>query len=228
MPTTIPASAKVPRSPSRMAPHGLLNKITLDARLIRTIGTEPTTRWNTATGEWEVRYELDQVVLKTAGLTLAYDGFVLDGDAYTWKLHGELGWEKKDDSYALPASSFAYGNLRAALGAERRWALRKGSLQGGLSVEANKNLSGTYEYQGHRAAYAPVRDLYPHNLAVLAADWIKAGIKGEYAFPVGKDVNLALCAEAAWLGARPAGRSGAADTGNLNRLYTLAAVKLYF
>jgi len=45
---------------------------------------------------------------------------------------------------------------------------------------------------------------------------------------VGKDVNLAFCAEAAWLGARPAGRSGSADTGNLNRLYTLAAVKLYF
>ena len=208
--------------------EGLLHKITLDAKLIRTIGTEPTTRWNTATGEWEVRYELDQVVLKTAGISLAYDGFVLDGDAYTWKLHGELGWEKKDDSYALPASSFAYGNLRAALGAERRWALRKGSLQGGLSAEANKNLSGSYEYNGHRAVNAPARDLYPHNLAVLAADWIKAGLKGEYAFPVGQDVNLAFCAEAAWLGARPAGRSGAADTGNLNRLYTLAAVKLYF
>ena len=101
-------------------------------------------------------------------------------------------------------------------------------MQGGLSAEANKNLSGSYEYNGHRAVNAPARDLYPHNLAVLAADWIKAGLKGEYAFPVGQDVNLAFCAEAAWLGARPAGRSGAADTGNLNRLYTLAAVKLYF
>lgn len=234
-------STAVTESPTQPKPHGstvrneyalrsgailengvTLHRIALDASLSFTRGIEPTAMWNTATGCWEVQAELEQCLLRTAGATLAYHLYRLEEARYRAHWYAELGFEDKADSYATPASVFAYDNVLAAVGTERRFALGHGSLLAGATVKGAKNVHAEYSYTGHRAGTAPVRELYPHNLAVFAADRIQGTISAEYAFPVSSGASLAFCLEGSGTA------SFSKDYGTLHRLAVLAAVKLYF
>ena len=200
-----------------------LHKLTLDASLARTSGTEITALWNTAGGEWEIMSELNQCHLGSACADLLYDCYIKDEHAYKMHLRGGLGTELVRDSYASPYSEFRYSLLSATIAAEYKFHIGKGTLLAGSTVKAFKNLGDSrYSYNGHRAGTAPVRDLYPHNLAVRSADRIQGTLSAEYAFPVSKIMNLAFCAECTATSAL------CLELGTLRRIEALGAVKLYF
>lgn len=201
----------------------VVNKLSLAIADVRTFGTEPTALWNTSTGRWEVQSELEQCRFSTSTLDLDYDRYVRDGDGYKWHLYGSMGLTAVHYSYATPFSEFQYGNISATVGAEYRFRIGSGTLLAGSSVKGVKDLGGSrYEYNGHRAGTAPVRDLYPHNLAVWASDRVRGSLSAEYRFTIGKATGLALCAEcsgiAAWCG----------EPGTLRRVTATGAVRLYF
>lgn len=196
-----------------------LHKASLDARTRLTTGTEVTALWNTSSGEWEIMNELDQCHLSTTSIDLLYDCYVKDARAYKWHLRGGLGGELVRDSYTSPYSEFRYSLLSATITAEYKFVIGRGTLLAGSTVKGYKNLGDSrYAYNGHRTGTAPVRDLFPHNLAVFSADRIQGSLSAEYAFPVSKSMNLAFCAECTAVSA----------AGPLRRISALAAVKLYF
>ena len=208
---------------------GVLHKIGLSSDVAITTGIEPTTQWNKETGEWEITYSAEQCNLVSWNGILSYDAFVLDGDSYTWHFSAEAGVQAKQDSYAVPASRFEYANAVMGAGAERSWLFNNGSsllLGGGLSFV--KYMYRYYEYNGHRAGAAPVRDLYPHDLSILSADRLTARMAAEYAFPVGKGLKLAFCAEGSSLVASCIDNSDLASITIKSRTALLSAVRLYF
>ncbi len=200
----------------------ILNKLALDARLQQTRGIEPTVIWNTENGVWTVMNELEQCSLRTASADISYHRFLKSGEGHKAHWFGKLGLEDKYDSYATPASVFRYDNLLAEIGAERNFAVGKsGFLLLGASVIGCKNLAADYSYTGHREGTAPVRDLYPHNLAVLSADRVQASLDIEYSFAVAEGMKLAF-------NANGAGVVAFSTVGTLRRLTWTGAVKLYF
>ena len=201
---------------------GILHHISADAALKHTKGTEPTVSWNTASGTWDILAELEQCSLRTASASLAYHLYKTDGSGYKTHLYSSVGFEDKSDSYASPASVFYYDNILASLGAEGRIAVGPGSLLLDASLQACKNILAEYSYSGHRAGTAPVRELYPHNLAVYAADRLTGGLSAEYAFPVSAGTSLAFCLEGTGTGAL------CGELGALYRICANGAVKLYF
>ena len=197
----------------------VMHKAGLSSDVAITTGIEPTTQWNKDKGEWEITYSAEQCTLVSWNGMLSYDAFILDGDSYTWHFSTEAGLDAKQDSYAVPASHFEYLNAVLNVGAERSLSLIKGaSLLLGGRLSFVKNLGGSYEYSGHRAGTAPVRDFYPHDLSILSADRLNARLEAEYAFPVGKELKLAFCGEASVLFA----------SCKKDRTTLLGAVRLYF
>ena len=198
-----------------------LHRLCLDGSMVQTKGIEPTVLWNTAEGIWEVQNELMQCSFNTLEAFVAYDGYRLSGESYSWHWAGALGFEGKNDSYATPSSVFSYGNICARAAADTRIPAGKGSVSLGLGLEGVKNLSAGYSYSGHRSGTAPVRDLYPHNLAVLSASRAGASLKAEWAFPMADGLSLAVSAEGS-------GVLAFSSIGLLRRLGALGAVILYF
>lgn len=207
---------------ARFGGNGILHRISAEASLARTRGIEPTVIWNTAAGIWEVKTELEQCLFRTVSASLEYHGYKTEGDGYKAHWYAVLGFEDKADSYASPASMYFYDNIPLQLGAEGNFSAGPGSLLLGASVRGSKNLRAGYSYSGHRAGTAPVRELYPHNLAVFSADRLQLSLSAEYAFPVSKGTSLAFCIEGTGLGAL------CGDYGNLYRIFADGAVKLYF
>ena len=201
---------------------GHLHTISAEGTLSLTKGIEPTVMWNTAEGRWDVKAELEQCLMRTSSASLSYHFYLLEGAHYKTHLFARLGLEDKADTYSTPASVFAYDNILASLGAEKRFALGGGSLLLGLSLEGAKNVQADYSYTGHRIGNAPVRVLYPHNLAVFAADRIRGSLDAEYAFPLSEDTSLAFCV----MGSGIAAACG--EYGTLGRVSASGAVKLYF
>ena len=234
-------ATKTTESPTQPKPHGntvrdefvfssgahfgngeLLHVISADASLYITKGTEPTVTWNTAAGIWEVLTELEQCSMRTASASASYHLFKKEGNGYKTHMQASLGFEDKADTYATPSSVFSYDNILAEIGAESRFAIGKGSLLVGASVQGCKNLQAQYVYSGHRTDTAPVSELYPHNLAVYSADRLKGSLGAEYAFQVSDGSSLAFCIEGSGTGAL----CGA--LGTLYRWSANGAVKLYF
>lgn len=197
----------------------VLHKLGLSSSYAVTRGIEPTTQWNKETGEWEVTFSAEQLKLTTGITSLNYDAFVTEGDSYSWHLSGTAGIQMKKDSYALPESHFNYTNAFLQAGVERALHFGSGnSLILGSLLSATINLGHEYSYSGHRANTAPVQNLYPHNLSVLASHKLSARLSAEYAFPVGKGVNLAFCGEGEYL----------ISSAQKSRTALLGAVRLYF
>lgn len=195
-----------------------LHKVNLSSEASVTTGIEPTTQWNTDDGVWEITYSAEQCKLLTLNALLSYDAFLTEGGSYIWRFSGKAGLEAKRDSYALPASRFEYTNFLASAGTETRIGFSGGSsLLLGITLSGVKNLGAVYEYNGHRTGTPPVRDLYPHDLAILSADRLSSRLAAEYAFPVGKGLRLAFCGEGEFL---------IASCGK--RVAALGAVRLYF
>lgn len=206
-----------------------LHKLNLSSDAAATTGIEPTTQWNTDAGVWEITYSAQQCKLLTLNALLSYDAFLTDGGSYSWHLSGSMGMEAKRDSYALPASRFEYTNVLASAGAERRIGFSGGSsLLLGLTLAAVKNLDAIYEYNGHRTGTPPVRDLYPHDLAILSADRVSSRLAAEYAFPVGEGLRLAFCGEGEILFASCKDATDLSGLTLLQRFAALGAVRLYF
>lgn len=200
-----------------------VNKLSLAVKDVRTIGTETTVLWNKAEGIWEIQSELEQCRFVTNSLDLAYDRYIKDGEGYKWHLRSGLGFEAVHDSYATPYSELRYGTLSAVVNAEYKFKLGKGSLLAGSTVKGVKNLGNArYDYNGHRTGTAPVRELYPHNLAIWSSDRIQGTLSLEYCIPAGKATGLAFCAETWGLSAL------CGELGTLRRISALGAVKLYF
>ena len=187
----------------------------------KTIGTEPTTQWNTASGEWEVTFSADQCDFLTGDALLSYEALILDGDSYSWRFTGNAGIQSKSDTYALPAASFSYTNLSLGAGAGRRFAFNRSSLILEAGIKGIKNLGHAYDYTGHRTGTAPVRDLYPHDIAVLGADLVKGSLGAEFAIALNKGLSLAFAAEGSYLVAF-------SSLGPLSRWTAAGGVKLYF
>ncbi len=200
---------------------GVRHKAGLSVFGAKTTGTEPTTQWNTASGEWEVTFSADQCDFLTADALLSYEALILEGESYSWRFTGIAGFQAKQDSYAVPAASFSYSNLSLEAGAERRIAFKGSSLLLGAGIKGIKNLGHSYDYTGHRTGTAPVRDLYPHDIAVLGADLLRGSLSAEFAIALGKGLSLALAAEGSYLAA-------SSDIGPLSRWVAEGAVKLYF
>ena len=200
---------------------GTLHKAGLNFHGTRTTGTQHTVLWNTESGEWNIRHSLDQCLLSEASAVLSWDSWVRQEDSYSWHFRGDLGLDMAKDTYALPYSEFSYRNISAGLTAGRRFAFKRSSLLLETRMKGIKNLSATYSYSGHRSDAATVRVWYPHDIAVLGADALKAGLSAEYALPVGKGVSLAFCADGSYLFA-------AATLGPLHRWAAAGAIKLYF
>ena len=178
----------------------VLHKAGLTVSAARTKGTEPTTQWNTAAGEWEITFSTEQCSFLTLDALLSYEAFILREDSYTWHFNASAGLLAKDDSYAIPFSRMNYTNLSILGGAERRLAFRNNtSLLLGAELEGVKSLGGAYSYSGHREGTAPVRELYPHDVAVLSADRLRAGLRAEYAVGLREGTGLAFCAEGSLL-----------------------------
>ena len=207
---------------ARYGGDGILHRISAEASLSLTNGIEPTVIWNTSEGIWEVMSELEQCHLRTASASLEYHGYKTEGSGYKVHWYAALGFEDKADTYSSPASVYSYDNIPVLAGAEGRFAAGPGSLVLGASVRGSKNIQAVYSYSGHRAGTAPVRELYPHNLAVASADRVQLSLSAEYAFPVSKGTNLAFCLEGAGTGAL------CTDFGTLYRICANGAVKLYF
>jgi hypothetical protein len=200
-----------------------VNKLGMYVSYTLTNGIEPTVQWNKSSGEWEVQAELEQCRFVTADLDIRYDRFIREGDGYNWHLSSGIGLEAVHDSYATPYSEFQYGLLSAVIGAEYKFRLGKGSLLAGSTVVGVKNLGDArYTYSGHRTGTAPVEDLYPHNLAVLASDRIQGRLSAEYCTPLSNTLSLAFAADCS-------GLVGLCSTlGTLRRASASGAVKLYF
>ena len=209
-------------SGAQFGDSGTLHRICAEASFKRTKGTEPTVSWNTADGVWDILTELEQCSMRTASASLAYHLYKTEDDGYKTHLYSTLCFEDKADTYASPSSVFYYDNILAAIGAEGRFTLGPGSLLIGGSVQGCKNIQSGYTYSGHRAGTAPVRELYPHNLAVYSADRLTGSLSAEYAFPLSAGTNLAFCLE---------GSGTEALCGELGTLYRICAdgaIKLYF
>ena len=200
----------------------------LSAKGVKTKGTEHTVLWDTGSGQWITAMSIDQVMLRTLDIALDWNAYVSEAEAYSWHWGAGAEWEGKDDSYALPHSVFRYGNASLSAVCERRFGFSNSSLTAGLRLRATKNLYGEYSYQGHRGASAPVRDLYPHNLSILSADRLQAGLEMEYAFNVAKGVSLALCAQGSFLTASCDWAYEASGIAHRHRGNALGGVKLYF
>ena len=207
----------------------IIHRLGLSSSYAITRGTEPTTQWNKETGEWEVTFSAEQLKLTTGSTSIEYDAFVTEGDSYSWHLSGSAGIQMKKDSYALPESHFNYTNAFLEAGVERSLRFSSGSsLILGSILAATTNLGYDYSYNGHRAGSAPVRELYPHDISVLASHRMSARISAEYAFPVGKGVNLAFCGEGEVLFAFGPDDTDPSGVTLRDRGSLLGAVRLYF
>ncbi len=185
---------------------GAGNILTLSGTYAQCTGIEPTTVWNTAEGIWEVRAEIPQCDFRTLRIRTAYDKYI-GTDPWLWKVHADLGYDRKDDTYALPKAGFAYSNVHGKLGADRIFpAGQRMSLRVGLRAGAVKNLSGAYLYEGIHPGNAPAATWYPHDWKVLASDRLVQQMTVAWNFPAGKqshaELSLKLDAAEAEAGAR--------------------------
>ncbi len=200
----------------------------LSAKGVKTKGTEHTVLWDTGSGQWITAMSIDQVMLRSLDASLDWNAYLTDGEAYSWHWGAGAAWEGKDDTYALPHSVFRYGNASISAIGERRFRFSNSSLTVAVRLRVTKNLYGEYSYQGHRSATAPVRDLYTHNLSILSADRLQAGLEAEYAFGVAKGINLAFFAQGSYLTASCDWVYEVSGTARRQRGNAIGGVKLYF
>ena len=98
-----------------------------------------------------------------------------------------------------PVSGFEYSGIGVGISAGRQFFFKASSLTLGLEAGADKSLSGSYSYQGARAESRPVKEWYPHDLAVLSSDRIRAGFKGDYIQGIRHGMSLGISLQLSYL-----------------------------
>lgn len=102
---------------------------------------------------------------------LSYDGFFRGG---VWNAGARAGYSDRTDRYFSPSSSFGYANVYAELYGRREFSLGKAfRLRAGLTAGYNYNLDGGYEFGGSDSGHVLVTGFYPHELSVLASDYLR-------------------------------------------------------
>ena len=130
---------------------------------------------------------------------LVSEGSVREAGSYRWRFGASLDFWSKNDSYVSPVSGFEYSGIGVGISAGRQFFFKASSLTLGLEAGADKSLSGSYSYQGARAESRPVKEWYPHDLAVLSSDRIRAGFKGDYIQGIRHGMSLGISLQLSYL-----------------------------
>lgn len=130
---------------------------------------------------------------------LVSEDSVREAGSYRWRFGASLDFWSKNDSYVSPVSGFEYSGLGVGISAGRQFFFKASSLTLGLEAGADKSLSGSYSYQGARAESRPVKEWYPHDLAVLSSDRIRAGFKGDYIQGIRHGMSLGISLQLSYL-----------------------------
>lgn len=130
---------------------------------------------------------------------LVSEGTVREAGSYRWRFGASLDFWSKNDSYVSPVSGFEYSGIGVGISAGRQFFFKASSLTLGLEAGADKSLSGSYSYQGARAESRPVKEWYPHDLAVLSSDRIRAGFKGDYIQGIRHGMSLGISLQLSYL-----------------------------
>lgn len=127
------------------------------------------------------------------------EGSVREAGSYRWRFGASLDFWSKNDSYVSPVSGFEYSGIGVGISAGRQFFFKASSLTLGLEAGADKSLSGSYSYQGARAESRLVKEWYPHDLAVLSSDRIRAGFKGDYIQGIRHGMSLGISLQLSYL-----------------------------
>jgi len=149
-----------------------------------TTGIEPTTVMN-MDGIWEVLSELPQCSYSKDVFALSWDKTVGSESDWKWVFHAGLSYVSENDTYANPHSVFSWSALRPQLSGEWRQVFRGGSaLRLGLELGGAKSLSSLYQYEGGQADGKPAAVWYPHDLSILAADYVQQALSLGFTLPL--------------------------------------------
>lgn len=195
------------------ASEGVLHKLAINGLYRNTSGTEYASKAVPSVG-WQVVSKAVMSKYSTASAGLSYEAFFSEGlvrdssvsegsereaGSYRWRFGASLDFWSKNDSYVSPVSGFEYSGIGVGISAGRQFFFKASSLTLGLEAGADKSLSGSYSYQGARAESRPVKEWYPHDLAVLSSDRIRAGFKGDYIQGIRRGMSLGISLQLSYL-----------------------------
>lgn len=145
-------------------------------------GIEYVTQLNDSTGWESLRSDISSKY-NTRRLSADYTLFSNLKQEYDWNAGVEVIYEKKEDEYLLPKSTWGYENLLFGISGKKNFVLSdrlmKRLLIGG-SIHYNKNLSGSYSYNGTHPDYIVVTDFQQTDLNYMLCDFYSYGISAVY------------------------------------------------
>lgn len=122
-------------------------------------------------------------------------------EEYDWNAGVEVAYEKKEDEYLLPKSMLGYENLLFGMNGEKKITLSNRSMRRlllGGSLHYNKNLSGSYNYNGPHADYIVVRDFQQTDLNYMLCDFYSFGLSATYSQKLNNLSDATVFAKAAF------------------------------
>jgi len=151
------------------------------------------------------RYKAVRSTYKRQAAQARYTFLTQKEELYDWKF--ELGWryDKQDDRYLMPISSFTTENIGYGLTVQKALTWAHSTLVLGGKLWRQQNLSGAYAYGGMRAEEWPVTQLMMGELQYRTADYIQLELPITYSIQIGKrhENSLYTKVNGTWL--RPSG-----------------------
>ncbi|MBV7533078.1 DUF6850 family outer membrane beta-barrel protein [Chitinophaga sp. sic0106] len=137
-------------------------------------------------------------------------------DDYSWKADFAALYSKLNDEYILPHSWKNTENVYFQVGGKKNFSLggdRESRLLVGLRAGYNRNLNGSYQYNGQHPEYPTVTELETNDYRYLASDFVRFELPLTYSLHIGKDNKRVLFVNAY-------GRYTKANSFDFNNRYT--------
>lgn len=161
-------------------------------------GIEYVTLLNDSTGWESLRSDIASQY-STRRLSADYTLFSNRNQEYDWYAGVDIMYEKEEDEYLLPRSTWGYENMRFGISGKKNFAL-SGHLMKRLLIGAdlhyNKNLSGSYRYNGPHPDYIVVTDFQQTDLNSLSCDFYSYGLSAVYSQKLNRQSEATVFAKA--------------------------------
>lgn len=133
-----------------------------------------------------------------------YTFLIKGNDAYSWKFDANVDYEKRNDAYLLPISTFNMENLAYGLSVQKAFTVgssRASVVSVGGRFLQKQNLTGNYQYGGERPDEIPATELMQGELRYGSADYLVVDIPLTYSIKLGDLMGSSMFvrANAYWL-----------------------------